>query len=126
MATFISTTLTKRTGATTTVFAPTILDGGLGTLLEAGSTYTWQAPSMTLKQSRSASSRTTTVRIYVPQLDGSTPPVVLSRPYIECKLYVPDGTAQTDVDDLVGYLNAFTDSSLANGDDLLVNGLGVF
>lgn len=126
MATFINTTLTRRTGATTTVFVPaTISSKGVGELV-ASSAYAGQGPSIKVSSSRETNVRRTKVRITVPQLDGETPPTVLARPYAELSLVIPDGTLQSDIDDLVGYLNAATASSLTNFDDILVEGVGVY
>lgn len=126
MATFITTTLTKRTGATTTAFAPsTIQPNGAGLLLASG-TIAGLSPYLELSSRRSANARQTRVVVGVPQLSAVQPNVVLYRPRIVMEMYIPDGTLQTDVNDLVGYLNAATASGLTNLNAILVNGEGVF
>lgn len=126
MATFISTTLTKRTGATTTVFAPgTILPDGTGQLLASGS-IAGLVPQLELSSRRSANARRTRVSVTLPQFSAVEPNVVLYRPRAVLELYVPDGTLQTDVNDLVGYLNAATATGLTNLNAILVNGEGVY
>lgn len=126
MATFISTTLTKRTGSGTTVFSPNVIVGGVGILYGPGS-YAGFTPQLTLQSSRASNARRTRVRIVVPQVDVSGPlPVLASKPSFEAVLYVPDGTLQTDVNDLVGYMGAACASGLANLNNLLVNGEGVY
>jgi len=124
MATLVTTTLTKRTGATTTVFTPGSLSGGVGWLYAPG-TLAGFSPQLTMQAVRTNAGRRTSIRATVPQLaqDGLT---VRSRPWGQIELWVPDGTVQTDVNDLVGYLNALSASGLANANDLLVNGAGVF
>lgn len=126
MATFITTTLTKRTGATTTAFAPsTIQPNGSGLLLASG-TIAGLSPYLELSSRRSANARQTRVVVGVPQLSAVQPNVVLYRPRIVMEMYIPDGTLQTDVNDLVGYLNAATATGLTNLNAILVNGEGVF
>lgn len=127
MATFVSTTLDKRTGATTTVFAPASISGGKGTLL-APATYAALSPSVELSSKTNGSgTRTSTIKISVPQIEGSGDvPVVVSRPFIECRIVVPTGTLQTDVNDLVGYLNDALSTGTTNVDDVMVNGVGVY
>lgn len=124
MATFTSTTLTKRTGATTSVFVPQGIEGGLGTF-RVSSTQTDFGPWMTAQSMFNNGSRRTKVRVCVPQLD-TTGLVQLSKPYAELYMFVPSGTKQTDVNDLVGYINALSASGLTNFNDILVNGAGVY
>lgn len=126
MATFLSTTLTKRTGSTTTVFSPgNIGPDGTG-YLSAGSTYSGLSPRLDLKSWRSAQGRNAKCRLTIPQLSPVDTTTVLYRPYGQVELYIPDGTLQTDVNDLVGYLNALTASGLTNLNAILVNGEGVY
>jgi hypothetical protein len=127
MATFISTTLDKRTGATTSVFAPSSKQGDHGILAVAG-TYAGLTPELRIS-SRVAGNgtRTAKVRITVPQIEASGDfPIVKSRPYIEATLVVPVGTLATDVDDLVGYLNDALSTGTTNINDLMVGGVGVY
>jgi len=71
--------------------------------------------------------RRTSFRVVIPQVDDSgSIPVVVSRPSAELNVYVPEGVLATDVDDLIGYINALTASGLVNADDILVNGAGVY
>lgn len=126
MATFISTTLAKRTGATTTVFAPaTIQPNGSGLLLASGA-IAGLTSFIEIGSRRSATARHTRVSIGIPQLDPVNTTTVRYRPRISLEMYIPDGTLQTDVNDLVGYLNAATASGLANLNSLLVVGEGVY
>lgn len=125
MATFTSTTLTKRTGNTTTVFTPgTINKDGTGVLFGPG-TIAGLTPRLEISSSRSAAGRRSKIWVTLPQLSAVEPSQVLYRPYGQVELWIPDGTLQSDVNDLVGYLNAATASGLANLNDLLVNGQGV-
>lgn len=125
MATFVSTTLTKRTGATTTVFAPSGVSGGIS-YLRASASYAYAAPfiSASAIDPINGGVRRTRVRVTIPQLDAND--LVIGRPYGEVSLVVPESTLQTDIDDLVGYLNALTASSLTNFNDVLVNGVGMY
>ncbi len=124
MATFVTTTLTKRTGATTTVFSPSGFQNRIG-YLRAPGTLTFLTPTLTMSSETSPSGRRTQVRVTIPQLsaDGLS---VTSRPSGLIDLFIPEGTLQTDVNDLVGYLNALSATGLANANDLLVNGIGVY
>lgn len=124
MATFASTTLTKRTGATTTVFTPAQITDGIG-YLYGPATIAGLGAMLSMKQVRNASGRRTTVQISVPQMSTVEPSQVLFRPYGKIDLWIPDGTLQTDVNDIVGYLNAYTASGLTLGNNLLVNGEAV-
>jgi hypothetical protein len=125
MATFISTVLTQRTGATTKTFTPTGISNGIGTFRDASATYSWLGSFLTARQSNQGNRRLTSVRVTVPQLDADGLQV-LSRPYGQIELYIPEGTLQTDVNDIVGYLNALSATSLTNFDDIFVDGSGVF
>lgn len=124
MSTFVQTTLTKRTGATTTVFNPMTTENQWHTLHASG-TLAGFGPSMSLYSDRSNSARRTKVRVVIPQLDAADERV-LYKPSGLIELYIPDGTLQTDVDDIVGYLNALTASGLTNLNSILVDGVGVF
>lgn len=124
MATFTSTTLTKRTGATTTVFTPMELSQDVGYLRESA-TLAGFGPYLSMRQSYSGNARRTSVRVGVPQLDADGK-LVLHRPVGSIELFIPNGTLQTDVDDIVGYLNALTATGVTNFNDLLVNGVGVY
>lgn len=126
MATFVSTTLAKRTGATTTVFSPATIASNVGYLTAPG-TYAQLVPQMSLKSIRAAGARRSTVRFVIPQVDTTNDiPLVGGRPAFEAVLYVPDGTLLSDVNDLVGYMHAALDSGKANINDILVNGIGVY
>lgn len=124
MATFISTTLAKRTGVSTTVFDPHTITNGVGTLREA-STYTWVGRSLTMSAKNEGSARRTKVRVSIPQVasDGVT---VTARPWAQIEVYVPEGVAGDDVNDLIGYIESFCSTSLTNADQLLVDGVGVY
>jgi hypothetical protein len=124
MATFVTTTLTKRTGATTTVFSPMTIEG-YGKLL-APATYVAISPELRMLANRQKGIRRTQVRVSVPQTNGLTPPAVTFVPYGQIELFIPDGTLQTDVNDIVGYLNALTATALTNLNSLLVVGEGVY
>lgn len=124
MATFVQTTLTKRTGATTTVF---------NVSTRQGNTYRWGASASVFGHERyieassvgNASGRRTKVRVGIPQIDTASESI-LSKPWGLVDLYIPGGTALTDIDDIVGYLHALTASGLTNFDDILVNSVGIF
>lgn len=124
MATFVNTTLTKRTGATTTVFTPRSLDGGVGYFRDS-SALTGFGRWLSVSQKYSVGARRTQVRVGIPQLstDGL---VQLAKPVGMIELYIPDGTAQDAVNDIVGYLNALTATGITNLDDILVDGVAVF
>lgn len=123
MSTFVSTTLTKRTGATTTVFTPSGIDSGFG-YFRASGTHALNGPSLRVEQKVRDSYRRTSVRVLVPQLDSDGR--IISRPAADMSLYVPAGALQTDVDDIVGYLNALTASSLTHFNEILVDGVGLY
>jgi hypothetical protein len=124
MATFIQTTLDKRTGATTTAFDPMGISGGVATM-RASSAYTWLGRSITLSSLNTGNARRTKVRVNIPQVasDGVT---VTSRPWAQIELFVPEGVAADDVNDLVGYIESFCSDSLTNADDILVGGVGIY
>lgn len=124
MATFVTTTLAKRTGATTTVFTPAVITDGMGVLYAPG-TLAGYSPYLTMLAKRQGSARKTILRAGIPQLDAAGKSV-LYRPWAQIEMHIPDGTLQTDVNDLVGYLNALSSTSQAHIDDLLVDGAGVF
>lgn len=124
MATFTSTTLTKRTGATSTTFVPMELSNDVGYLRESAASAGF-GPYISMKQVYAGNARRTTVRVGIPQLNSSGD-AVLYRPSGMMELYIPNGTVQTDVDDIVGYLNALSATGVTNFNDLLVNGVGVY
>lgn len=124
MATFVSTTLTKRTGDTTTVFLPGVINSGIGTLFEA-STLAGLGSSVSLMSRRSAITRHTGMTIRVPMLTDDELSV-LRFAQAKLELIVPDGMLQTQVDDLVGYVNAATASGLSNLNKIFVVGEGVY
>lgn len=126
MATFISTTLTKRTGATTTVFAPGLINSDGTGVFFATSALAGFGPRMELRSWRVTNGRNARVKVTVPQLSPVDTTSVLYRPYGQVDLYIPDGTLQTDVNDIVGYINAACASGLTNLNDILVNGAGVY
>jgi len=123
MSTFISTTLTKRTGASTTAFSPSGIDGSFG-YFRASGTHALNGPSIRVEQKVKDSFRRTAIRILVPQLDADGR--IISRPAADLSVYIPAGTLTTDINDIVGYINALTDTSLSNFDDVLVNGVGLY
>ncbi len=124
MATFVSTTLTKRTGATTTVFVPGIKSDNLGYLFE-GATLAGYGRSFTMEAGRNGVGRKTTLVFRVPQLsdDGLS---VLRFVQAKLELIVPDGVPSDTVNDIVGYVNAATATGLTSLNSLLVNGEGVY
>lgn len=129
MATFVSTTLAKRTGATTTTFNPSGKSGDSG-ILTATSTYTNLAPELVISsKGGGGKTRISKVKVTVPQIyvdSGNGLPLVKSRPYCEIVLVIPAGTLQTDVNDLVGYLESALSTGKANLNSLLVGGEGVY
>ena len=131
MATFISTTLTKRSKAANAVFSPRVKDGRVG-YLEVNGNYQGLGDRMSMSSTlSSAKKRTTTVKFYVPlnrtvASGDSQVPLLVSTAVATLTIEVPDGTPTNDVNDLVGYVNGFTATALANGNDLLVNGVGVY
>lgn len=123
MSTFTSTTLTKRTGATTTVFDPAGLDSGFA-FLRASGTHVLNGPSIRIEQKVRDTYRRTSIRVLVPQLDSDGK--IISRPAADLSVYAPAGALATDIDDIVGYINALTATSLTNFDSILVDGVGVY
>jgi hypothetical protein len=123
MSTFVSTTLAKRIGATTTTFTPSGIDNGFG-YFRASGTHALNGPSVRVEQKVRDSYRRTSTRLMVPQLDSDGR--IVLRPAIDMSLYVPAGTLSDDVNDLVGYLHALTDSSLTNFNDIFVDGVGLY
>lgn len=131
MATFISTTLTNRTKAANVTFSPRVKDGRVG-YLEVSGDYQGLGNRMSMSSTlSSAKKRTTTVKFYIPfnqtvASGASQVPLLISTAVATLTIEVPDGTPTSNVNDLVGYVNGFTAASLANGNDLLVNGVGVY
>lgn len=123
MSTFTATTLTKRTGATTTVFSPSGIDSAYGYLRASGASAL-SGPSIRVRQKVTDQARNTSVRLVIPQVDASG--MITLRPAIDFNLYVPAGTDSDDVNDIVGYLNSLSDSTLTNFNDILVNGVGLY
>lgn len=128
MATFIATTLTKRTGATTTVFSPSDVDKNGWHHLLAAATYAQYARRISIKSDRVSNGRRAFLELGIPQVTVDADGKPTKRGAIMCRteLYVPDGALLTDVDDVVGYLHAATNSSMTNIDDFLVNGVGAY
>jgi len=129
MATFVATTLDKRTGATTTVFSPYVVEkDGMGRLKAPSATFAHLAPELALKSWRTGNGRRAIVQVAIPQVTVDSDGLPTRRSTISAKLeiYVPDSAVQTDVDDIVGYVESALSSSLANVDDILVNGVGVY
>lgn len=124
MATFVSTTLTQRTGAGTTVFTPQGISNGVGTLRES-STYTWLGRNITVSSRPDGKARRTKVRVNVPQVADDDVSVT-ARPWAQIEMFIPEGTSADDVNDLVGYIESLCDSSLTNFDEILVDGVGVY
>lgn len=129
MATFVSTTLARRTGATTTIFNPLGIDGGLGTLADTTLSSQRLSNNITMSSKRSGSNkRVTRIRVSVPLVDSSNPavPVLVSTAFADITLTVPDGTPTANVNDLVGYCEKVCATACTNFNDLLVNGQGVW
>lgn len=124
MATFVSTTLDQRTGASTTVFNPGITAGNSAVLFESSALAGFGA-QLKMGAARTSNQRRTTVEIQIPQLsdDGLS---VLRFAKAKLELTVPDGFPSTDVNDLVGYVEGACSATLANLNDLLVDGEGVY
>lgn len=127
MATFVATTLDKRTGSTTTTFNPSGKTGEGGSLLATG-TFAGLGPELRLNSKVAGTgTRVSKVRITLPQLEESGDfPIVKAKPYIETILVVPPGTLQSDVNDLVGYMNDATSTGTTNVNSILVDGVGVY
>lgn len=131
MATFIDTTLTRRSKADKVIFSPRVKDGRVG-YLEVNGNFQGLGNRMSMSSTlSSAKKRTTSVKFYVPLnrtvASGETQvPLLISTAVATLTIEVPDGTPTSDVNDLVGFVNGFTAATLANGNDLLVNGVGVY
>lgn len=122
MATFISTTLTKRTGAGTTVFDPSGVTNGYHYLRASGASAL-TGPYVRARQVVTNDYRRSDVRLVIPEvLNGS----IVRRPAIDMSLYVPSGSVSTDVNDIIGYLNALTATSLTNFNSFFVDGVGMY
>lgn len=129
MATFVSTTLTRRTGSTTTVFSPMGIDGGLGTLADTTAANQRLGSNISMSSKRTGNNkRVTRVRVSVPLVDSSNAavPVLVSTAFADLIITVPDGTPTANVNDLVGYLEKVCASATTNFNDLLVGGQGVW
>lgn len=129
MATFVSTTLARRTGATTTIFNPLGIDGGLGTLADTTLASQRLSNNITVSSKRSGSNkRVTRIRVSVPLVDSSNPavPVLVSTAFADLIITVPDGTPTANVNDLSGYCEKVFASATTNFNDLIVNGQGVW
>lgn len=128
MATFITTTLAKRSTGNT-VFSPSTIEGGVGLLSNNAGTFTASAEKLSISSKRvSGNKRVTRMRIVVPQVDDSNPavPRFVREAVAELVLTVPDGMARTDVDNLVGYVEKACASAVTNLNAILVNGEGVY
>ena len=131
MATFTDTTLTNRTKAKPVIFSPRVKDGRVG-YLEVNGNFQGLGHRASMSSTlSSAKKRTTTVKFYIllnrTVASGDTQvPLLISTAVATLTIEVPDGTPTTDVNDLVGYVNGFTAATLANGNGLLVNGVGVY
>lgn len=131
MATFIDTTLTRRSKADKVIFSPRVKDGRVG-YLEVNGNFQGLGNRMSMSSTlSSAKKRTTSVKFYIPLnrtvASGETQvPLLISTAVATLTIEVPDGTPTSDVNDLVGFVNGFTAATLANGNDLLVNGVGVY
>lgn len=127
MATFVSTTVARRSGGNT-IFLPKVIESGIGQLSES-STFESVSPRLTISSRRTGGNRRVTrLRVAIPQVDNtnaSVPSVVRSA-FIDLTLTVPDGFAQADVNDLVGFIEKLTASGLVNINAILVNGEGVY
>ena len=128
MATFITTTLAKRSTGNT-VFSPSTIEGGVGLLSNNAGTFTASAEKLTVSSKRvSGNKRVTRLRITVPQVDDSNPdvPRFVREAVAELVLTIPDGMLQADVNDLVGYVEKACASTVVNLNAILVNGEGVY
>lgn len=131
MATFIDTTLTRRSKSDKVIFSPRVKDGRVG-YLEVNGNYQGLGDRMSMSSTlSSAKKRTTTVKFYVPlnrtvASGDNQVPLLISTAVATLTIEVPDGTPTSDVNDLVGFVNGFTAATLTNGNDLLVNGVGVY
>lgn len=129
MATFVSTTLARRTGSSNVVFSPLGVDNGLGTLADTTAANQRLGSNITMSSKRTGSNkRVTRVRVSVPLVDSSNPavPMLVSTAFADLIITVPDGTPNDNVNDLVGYLEKVCASATTNFNDLLVAGQGVW
>lgn len=129
MATFISTTLVKRTGASTTVFTPMGIDGSVGTLSDSSAAIQRLGNTITMSSRRSGAKRVSKIKVLVPLVDSTTVPAapkLLSTAFAELTITIPDGTPTANANDLVGYLEKICASATVNFDSLLVKGEGVW
>lgn len=127
MATMTSTTLARRSGGTTT-FAPMGVSGNVG-VLAASSNYAGIANRIELRSSRtSGSRRISNLRIVIPQVDNTNVdnPIVVREAYAELTINVPNGYPTSNVNDLVGFIEAAVATTVTNLDDFLVDGVGVY
>lgn len=128
MATFVSTTLAKRSG-TNTVFGPQTIEAGVGTLAESGSFQSGYSHRFTMSSRRSGGNkRITRLKFAVPLLDVTNPsiPIKISECTAELVVNVPDGTPTANVNDLIGYVGAACATGVTNLNAVLVTGEGVY
>lgn len=127
MATFVSTTLARRVGGST-VFAPKVIEGGIGYLAESG-LFESITPRITVSSRRtSGNRRVTRVRVAIPQVDDTNAdvPSVVRSAFADLTLTVPDGYPVSDVNDIVGFIEKLCATSVTNFNAILVNGEGVY
>lgn len=122
MSTFTSTTLAKRTGATTTVFNPSGVASGYHYLRASGASAL-TGPYIRCKQVVTNDYRRADIRLVIPEIVSGS---VVRRPAVDLSLYVPAGSPSDDVNDLIGYIEALTSDSLTNFDSFLVGGVGMY
>lgn len=129
LATFVSTTLQRRTGATNVVFAPQTIEGGIGTLAESGSYQSGYSSRFSISSKRTGNSkRVTRLKFAVPLVDTTTWafPQKLSECTAELVVTIPDGTPTANVNDLIGYVEKACASTVVNLNAVLVTGEGVY
>lgn len=129
MSTIVATTLNKRTGAGTTVFSPyTVEKDGTARLKAPSSTFAHLAPELALKSWRTGNGRRAICQVAIPQVTVDSDGLPTKRGTISAKLeiYVPDSAVQTDVNDIVGYVESALAVTVTNIDDILVDGVGVY
>lgn len=129
MATFVSTTLAKRTGATTTIFSPMGIDGGVATLADASAAYQRLGSNITMSSKRTGNNkRITRIRVSIPLVDQSPSgvPFHVSSAVADISITVPDGTPNSNINDLAGYVEKIFASATTNFNDLIVDGEGVW
>jgi hypothetical protein len=122
MSTFTSTTLAKRTGATTTDFLPSGVASGYHYLRASGASVL-TGPYLRCKQVITNDYRRADIRLVIPELDNGA---IVRRPAVDLSLYVPAGSSSDNVNDMVGYIEALTSDSLTNFDSFLVAGVGMY